>query len=207
MIKSTHTSRSLLLLAVCLNFHAVFGQVTIIGSLWENGNEAACNWYFMDQLACMELISQEANGTSIQTRIVMNTQTNKMTITTRTSAGVNCLTVSADSIRVTGGSSMRFVPTKEEKNFEGFGTCKKVQAKSHEQESLLFYFENEKIDLSKFAAFIKNDSNFEWLSQHTSHGFPAQALTVDALGNLQRSYLAIEIADSTDETIFELGCK
>ena len=160
MIKSTHTSRLLLLLAVCLNFHAVFGQITIKGSLWENGNEAACNWYFTDQLACMELISQEANGTSIQTRIVMNAQTNQMTITTRTSAGVNCLTVSADSIQVTSGASMRFVPTKEEKNFEGFGACKKVQAKSHEQESLLFYFENEKIDLCKIAAFIKNYSNF-----------------------------------------------
>lgn len=207
MIKSRSIYRLLLLLAVSLNFHSLSAQVTIKGSLWENGNEAACNWYFMDQLACMELISLEDDGTSIQTRIVMNSQTNQMTITTRTSAGVNCLTVSADSIQGTGGSSMRFVPTKEEKNFEGFGTCKKVQAKSHEQESLLFYFENEKIDLSKFAAFIKNDSNFEWLSQHTSHGFPAQALTVDALGNLQRSYLAIAIADSTDETIFELGCK
>jgi hypothetical protein len=207
MIKSTHTSRSLLLLAVCLNFQAVFGQITIKGSLWENGNEAACNWYFMDQLACMELISLEDDGTSIQTRIVMNAQTNQMTITTRTSVGVNCLTVSADSIQVTGGVSMRFVPTKEEKYFEGFGTCKKVQAKSHEQESLLFYFENEKIDLSKFAAFIKNDSNFEWLSQHTSHGFPAQALTVDALGNLKRSYLASTLVETINEYVFELECK
>ena len=207
MIKSTHTSRLLLLLAVCLNFHAVFGQITIKGSLWENGNEAACNWYFTDQLACMELISQEANGTSIQTRIVMNAQTNQMTITTRTSAGVNCLTVSADSIQVTSGASMRFVPTKEEKNFEGFGACKKVQAKSHEQESLLFYLENEKIEMSKFAAFIKNDSNFEWLSQHTSHGFPAQALTVDALGNLQRSYLASTLVETVNEYVFELECK
>jgi hypothetical protein len=207
MIKSTHNYRSILLLAVSLNFFALSGQVTITGSLWENGSEAECNWYFKDHLACMEIISKEPKGTSVHTRIVLNAQTKQMTISTKTTNGVNCLTVSADSIRSNSNSSPRFIPSKEEKIFDGFGSCKKVQAKSHEQESLLYYFENNQINLSQFSDFLKNDTGFTWLSQNTTHGFPVQSITVDALGNLQRSYLVISMVESVNEGVFEVECK
>jgi len=207
MIKSKSIYRFLLLLAVSLNYHSLSAQVRIKGSLWDNGNEAECNWYFKDHLACMELISKEPNGTSVHTRIVLNAQTKQMTISTKTTNGVNCLTVSADSIRSNSNSSPRFFPSKEEKIFDGFGSCKKVQAKSHEQESLLFYFENNQINLGQFSDFLKNDTGFNWLSQNTTHGFPVQSITVDALGNLQRSYLAFSISEIVDESIFESGCK
>lgn len=204
MIKSTHTSRSLLLLAVCLNFHAVFGQVTIKGSLWENGNEAACNWYFMDQLACMEMISNEADGTRIQTRLVMNANTRQLTIVSSTSSGTNYLTLSADSIRSSQTAPVRFIEVNEQRKFEGFGSCKKMQAKSHTQESLLYYFENEKINLSLFTDFLKGDAGFEWLSNNTSNGFPVQSITVDAMGNLKRSFIASSIDYTVNDSVFEV---
>jgi hypothetical protein len=207
MIKLRSIYRLLLLLAVSLNFHSLSAQVRIKGSLWDNGNEAECNWYFKDHLACMELISKEPNGTSVHTRIVLNAQTKQMTISTTTTNGVNCLTVSADSIRSNSNSSPRFIPSKEEKIFDGFGSCKKVQSKSHEQESLLFYFEHNQINLGQFSDFLKNDTGFTWLSQNTTHGFPVQSITVDALGNLQRSYLAISIVESVEEGVFEVECK
>jgi hypothetical protein len=207
MIKSRPIYRLLLLLAVSLNFHSLSAQVTIKGSLWDNGNEAECNWFFKDNFACMELISLNTDGTSIHTRLVMNAQTKEMTIVTRSSTGSNCLIVSADSIRSNSNAPAHFVESKEAKNFESFGSCKKVHAKSHSQESLLYYFENTKINLSLFAAFLKGDAGFEWLSTHTTNGFPVQSITVDALGNLQRSYLAISMVESVDDRVFEVECK
>ncbi len=202
MTKSIFIYRLLLLLAVILNFHSLKAQVTIKGSLWDKGIEMECNWYFKDHLACMEMISNEADGTRIQTRLVMNANTQQLTIVSSTSSGTNYFTLSADSIRPNQSTPVRFIESSEVRNFEGFGSCRKMQAKSHTQESLLYYFENEKINLSLYTAFLKGDTGFEWLSANTSNGFPVQSITVDAMGNLQRSYIALSIEEKVDEGIF-----
>ena len=206
MINSRNAKRYLLILTLSLNLFSIFGQVTIKGSLWENGIESECNWYFKDHLACLEFISKESNGSILQTRTIMNAQSKQMTIITHSSSGQNCLTVSADSIQTNISSTPLFVTTKEVKNFDGFGDCKKIQAKSHTQESLLYFFENDQIDLSLFTSFLKGDAGFEWLSTNTSNGFPVQSITVDALGNLKRSFLATSVESKVNEQVFEIIC-
>ncbi len=206
MIKSINIKRYLLLMTLSLNLFSLFGQVTIKGSLWENGNESECNWYFKDHLACMEMISNQTDGTKIQTRLVMNANTQQLTIVSSTSSGTNYLTLSADSIRSSQTAPVRFIEVNEQRNFEGFGSCKKIQAKSHTQESLLYYFENAKINLSLFTDFLKGDACFEWLSTNTSNGFPVQSITVDPLGNLKRSFLATSIDYSVNDSVFGVIC-
>jgi hypothetical protein len=71
----------------------------------------------------------------------------------------------------------------------------------------MFSFENNAISLSKFKNFMKNDVVFEFLSSTSNHQFPAQALTVSATGELQRSYLANSINASFSETIFNTVCE
>jgi hypothetical protein len=182
-------------------------KVAIYGSLWENGTESTCNWFFKEDLACMQLIFKGAQNETIDTRLIMNAQTNKLIVVTISNGNETCISVSADSIQRENHSQLNFKSTGSTKEFENLGICERYNAKNHTNEYLMFSFENNAISLSKFKNFIKNDVVFEFLSSSANHQFPAQALTVSATGELQRSYLANSISESFSDAIFIGTCE
>lgn len=182
-------------------------KVAIYGSLWENGAESACNWFFKGDLACMQLIFKGKQNESIETRLIMNSQTNIMKVITINNGVENCFSISADSILKENNSQLNFKSTGSTKEFENLGNCIRFNAKNHTNEYLVYSFDNNAISLSKFKNFIKNDVVFEFLSSSVNHQFPAQALTVTATGELKRSYLANSVSETFSETIFEGACE
>lgn len=182
-------------------------KVAIYGSLWENGSESTCNWFFKGDLACMQLIFKGAQNETIETRLIMNSQTNKMTVITTNYGVENCFSISADSIQKENNTQLNFKSTGSTKEFENLGNCVRYNAKNHTNEYLVYSFNNNAISLSKFNNFIKNDIVFEFLSSSANHQFPAQALTVSATGELQRSYLANSISESFSDAIFIGTCE
>ena len=182
-------------------------KVAVYGSLWENGSESTCNWFFKGDLACMQLIFKGAQNETIETRLIMNSQTNKMTVITSNNGAENCFSISADSIQKENISQLNFKSTGSTKEFENFGNCMRFNAKNHTNEYLVYSFDNNAISLSKFKNFIKNDVVFEFLSSTVNHQFPVQALTVSATGELQRSYMANSIEESFSEAVFNGTCE
>ena len=182
-------------------------KVAIYGSLWENGNESTCNWFFKGDLACMQLVFKGAQNETIDTRLILNAQTNKMTVITISNGSKTCISISADSIQRENNTQLNFKSSGSTKEFENLGNCVRFNAKNHTNEYLLYSFENNAISLSKFKNFMKNDVVFEFLSSTSNHQFPAQALTVSATGELQRSYMATSISESFSETIFNGTCE
>ena len=182
-------------------------QVAVLGSIWEKGNESVCNWYFKGDLACMQLIFKGAQSETIETRLIMNSQTNKMTVVTSNNGAENCFSISADSIQKETTGSINFKSTGSKKDFENLGNCVRFNAKNHTNEYLVYSFDNNAISLSKFKNFMKNDVVFEFLGSTSNHQFPAQALTVSATGELQRSYITNSIEESFSEAIFNGTCE
>jgi hypothetical protein len=182
-------------------------KVAIYGSLWENGSESTCNWFFKGDLACMQLIFKGAQNETIDTRLILNAQTNKMTVITISNGSETCISISADSIQRENNTQLNFKSSGSSKEFENIGNCVRFNAKNHTNEYLLYSFENNAISLSKFKNFMKNDVVFEFLSSTNNHQFPAQALTVSATGELQRSYLANSVETSFSEGIFNDLCE
>jgi hypothetical protein len=182
-------------------------KVAVYGSLWENGSESTCNWFFKGDLACMQLIFKGAQNETIETRLIMNSQTNKMTVITSNNGAENCFSISADSIQKENISQLNFKSTGSTKEFENFGNCMRFNAKNHTNEYLVYSFDNNAISLSKFKNFIKNDVVFEFLSSTVNHQFPVQALTVSATGELQRSYMANFIEETFSEAVFNGTCE
>jgi len=182
-------------------------KVAVYGSLWENGSESTCNWFFKGDLACMQLIFKGAQNETIETRLIMNSQTNKMTVITSNNGAENCFSISADSIQKENNSQLNFKSSGSTKEFENFGNCMRFNAKNHTNEYLVYSFDNNAISLSKFKNFIKNDVVFEFLSSTVNHQFPVQALTVSATGELQRSYMANSIEESFSEAVFNGTCE
>jgi hypothetical protein len=182
-------------------------KVAVYGSLWENGSESTCNWFFKGDLACMQLIFKGAQNETIETRLIMNSLTNKMTVITTNNGAENCFSISADSIQKENNSQLNFKSSGSTKEFENFGNCMRFNAKNHTNEYLVYSFDNNAISLSKFKNFIKNDVVFEFLSSTVNHQFPVQALTVSATGELQRSYMANSIEESFSEAIFNGSCE
>jgi hypothetical protein len=182
-------------------------QVAVLGSIWEKGNESVCNWYFKGDLACMQLIFKGAQSETIETRLIMNSQTNKMTVVTSNNGAENCFSISADSIQKENNSQLNFKSSGSTKEFENFGNCLRFNAKNHTNEYLVYSFDNNAISLSKFKNFIKNDVVFEFLSSTVNHQFPVQAISVSATGELQRSYMANSIEESFSEAIFNGTCE
>jgi len=187
----------------------LFGQskVAIYGSLWENGSESTCNWFFKGDMACMQLIFKGAQNETIDTRLIMNAKTNKMTVVTISNGTETCISISADSIHRENSTQLNFKSSGSTKEFENLGNCIRFNAKNHTNEYLLYSFENNAISLSKYKNFMKNDVVFEFLSSTNNHQFPAQALTVSVTGELQRSYLANSISESFSEAIFNGACE
>ena len=182
-------------------------KVAIYGSLWENGNESVCNWYFKGDLACMQLIFKGTQNENIDTRLIMNAQTNKLTVITISNGSETCISISADSIQRENNTQLSFKSSGSTKEFENLGNCVRFNAKNHTNEYLLYSFENNAISLSKFKNFMKNDVVFEFLSSTSNHQFPAQALTVSATGELQRSFLANSLSDTFSDSIFDGTCE
>jgi hypothetical protein len=69
---------------------------------------------------------------------------------------------------------------------------------------IAFVYSSEKIDLSRFASFFKNDQIFAMLALNKIEGFPIQAITVAPNGELLRSYLAKEITETLPQGIFDI---
>lgn len=182
-------------------------KVAIYGSLWENGSESTCNWFFKGDLACMQLVFKGAQNETIDTRLILNAQTNKMTVITISNGSKTCISISADSIQRENNTQLNFKSSGSTKEFENLGNCVRFNAKNHTNEYLLYSFENNAISLSKFKNFMKNDVVFEFLSATNNHQFPAQALTVSATGELQRSYMATSISESFSDSIFDGTCE
>jgi hypothetical protein len=204
------TKRKQLFLALVLfvpSFFFAQSKVAVYGSLWENGTESTCNWFFKGDLACMQLIFKGAQNETIDTRLIMNAKTNKMTVITASNGNETCVSISADSILRENNIQLKFNSSGITKEFENIGNCVRYNAKNHTNEYLIFSFENNAIALSKFQNFIKNDVVFEFLSSSANHQFPAQALTVSATGELKRSYLASSIDETFSEAIFEVACE
>jgi hypothetical protein len=204
------TKRRQLIFALLLFAPSLFfaqSKVAIYGSLWENGSESVCNWYFKGDLACMQLIFKGAQNETIDTRLIMNAQTNKMTVITTNNGVENCFSISADSIQRENNTQLNFKSSGSTKEFENLGNCVRYNAKNHTNEYLLYSFENNAISLSKFKNFMKNDVVFEFLGSTSNHQFPAQALTVSATGELQRSYITNSIEESFSEAIFNGTCE
>ncbi len=204
------TKRRQLIFAVLFlvpSFLFAQSKVAIYGSLWENGSESTCNWYFKGDIACMQLIFKGAQNETIDTRLIMNANTNKMTVVTISNGSETCISVSADSIQRENNTQLNFKSSGSTKEFENLGNCVRFNAKNHTNEYLLYSFENNAISLAKFKNFMKNDVIFEFLSSSNNHQFPAQALTVSATGELQRSYLANSISESFSEAVFNGVCE
>lgn len=203
------TKRQLLFTLLLFVPSLLFAQskVAIYGSLWENGNESTCNWFFKGDVACMQLIFKGAQNETIDTRLIMNAKTNKMTVVTNSNGNETCISISADSIQRENNTQLNFKSSGSTKEFENLGNCVRFNAKNHTNEYLLYSFENNVISLAKFKNFMKNDVIFEFLSSSNNHQFPAQALTVSATGELQRSYLANSISGSFSEAIFDGACE
>ncbi len=204
------TKRRQLIFALLLFAPSIFfaqSKVVIYGSLWENGSESVCNWYFKGDLACMQLIFKGAQNETIDTRLIMNAQTNKMTVISISNGNETCISISADSIQRENNTQLNFKSSESAKEFENLGNCVRYNAKNHTNEYLLYSFENNAISLSKFKNFMKNDVVFEFLSSTSNHQFPAQALTVSATGELQRSYMATSISEVFGTEIFAGSCE
>lgn len=204
------TKRRQLIFALLLFAPSLFfaqSKVAIYGSLWENGSESVCNWYFKGDLACMQLIFKGAQNETIDTRLIMNAQTNKMTVISISNGNETCISISADSIQRENNTQLNFKSSGSTKEFENLGNCERYNAKNHTNEYLLYSFENNAISLSKFKNFMKNDVVFEFLSSTSNHQFPAQALTVSATGELQRSYMATSISEVFGTEIFAGSCE
>ena len=182
-------------------------KVAVYGSLWENGNESTCNWFFKADLACMQLIFKGAQNEMIDTRLIMNARTNKMTVITISNSNQTCVSISADSIQRENNTQLNFKSTGSTKEFENIGNCRRYNAKNHINEYLVYCFENQAISLSKFKNFIKNDVVFEFLSSTTNNQFPAQSLTVSATGEIQRSFLVNSINETYSDEIFKGICE
>jgi hypothetical protein len=155
----------------------------------------------------MQLIFKGAQNETIETRLIMNSQTNKMTVVTSNNGAENCFSISADSIQKETTGSINFKSTGSKKDFENLGNCVRFNAKNHTNEYLVYSFDNNAISLSKFKNFMKNDVVFEFLGSTSNHQFPAQALTVSATGELQRSYITNSIEESFSEAIFNGTCE
>jgi len=194
------------LVLVLPNLILAQSKVAIYGSIWENGNESTCNWYFKGDIACMQLIFKGQESETIETKLIMNAQTNILSIVTSKNGINSCYVVPADSILKLNNSQVTFKTTGSTKEFDGFGNCVRYNAKSHTNEYLTFTFENQAISLQKFKSFIKNDPVFEYFSSYSNHLFPAQAITVSPTGELQRSYLASGLELDFSEAIFQVTC-
>jgi hypothetical protein len=204
------TKNKILINALVLFLPSLFfaqTQVAVLGSIWEKGNESVCNWYFKGDLACMQLIFKGAQNETIETRLIMNSQTNKMTVVTSNNGAENCFSISADSIQKETTGSINFKSTGSKKDFENLGECVRFNAKNHTNEYLTYCFENNAIALHKFKNFIKNDVVFEFISSTENHQFPAQVLTTSSTGELQRSYMATSISEVFGTEIFAGSCE
>jgi hypothetical protein len=155
----------------------------------------------------MQLIFKGAQNETIDTRLIMNAQTNKMTVISISNGNETCISISADSIQRENNTQLNFKSSGSTKEFENLGNCVRYNAKNHTNEYLLYSFENNAISLSKFKNFMKNDVVFEFLGSTSNHQFPAQALTVSATGELQRSYITNSIEESFSEAIFNGTCE
>jgi len=182
-------------------------KVAVYGSIWEKGNESECNWYFKGDLACMQLIFKGSQNETIETRLIMNSQTNKLTVVTKNNETETCISVSADSIKKETKALLAFKSIGNSKEIENLGTCVRFNAKNHTNEYLVYVFENNAISLHKFKNFIKNDIIFEFFSASVNHQFPAQALSTTSTGELQRSFIVSSINDSFSEEIFAGACE
>ncbi len=181
----------LVVTTLILLFNRVYSQkISIYGSILENGIESKCNWYFEGDKACMELIFRNQENSITTMRIIMNSANQQLKIVTLSNESRNCYSTIADSIKDTKSKTINFVSTHIKKEFDIFGICTKIQARDVTNEYLIYVFENENINLSRFQTFIKNDKIFEFISSTKSNQFPVQAITTLSNGELQRSYLA-----------------
>jgi hypothetical protein len=181
-------------------------EIAIYGTILENGKVSACNWYFKENQACMELIFNDENNSKVTTRLLMNSETNILKISTIKNGSTSCFSISADSIKSTFINSVYFVQTTNVKEFDSFGNCSKTQGRNLTNEYLVYTFENENINLNKFKNFIKNDVIFEFLSNTTKNKFPVQAITTTSSGELIRSYLAEKISKEIPNDLFNSSC-
>lgn len=187
---------------------SVFSQkIAIYGSILENGSVSACNWYFKENQACMELIYSDDNKSKVTTRILMNSESNIVNIWTLKNGLSSCFSISADSIKSTNSNSVNFIHTTYSKEFDSFGKCFKTQGRNLTNEYLIYTFENENIDLYKFKSFIKNDVIFEFICSIRNNKFPVQAITTSSTGELIRSYLAEKITNEFLDDIFNSSCE
>jgi hypothetical protein len=137
----------------------------------------------------------------------MNSSNQQLKIVTINNESRNCYSTIADSIKNIKSKTINFVSTHIKKEFDIFGICTKIQARDLTNEYLIYVFENENINLSRFQTFIKNDKIFEFMSSTKSNQFPVQAITTLSNGELQRSYLAETYSLEVPSYIFSTeGC-
>jgi ankyrin repeat protein len=181
-----------------------FGQMAIKGSLWEYGASSECNWYFADNLACMEIIPEKNENGTTAIRVIMDATSKKITLVTENVNGSNYFSTSMDSIKGQVQSLVQFQKTGTTKEFDQLGTCVKYQAKTHENEYIAFLFDAPSINLGLFKAFFKDDELFGFLATELPHSFPAQSITVKANGELQRSFQASSTSTKFFFSVFEI---
>jgi hypothetical protein len=175
-------------------------QVTIKGSIWSNGYESACNWYFQDNKACMEIfIAQDPNNLGVQSiKMIMDAQTGKLTIVSRKNSEVLVYEVSADSIQAANYSLPLFLKTAERTAEQ----LEKYQAVTHQNEWMFLLQADVNVNLSLFKAFLKDDAAFAWIAQQGIKGFPERSIMVDSRGNLIRSWRTLSIENKVDDAVF-----
>jgi hypothetical protein len=176
-------------------------KVAIYGSLWEQGQESKCNWYFHDDKAVMELI-YEVEGKNIRALIGMKSGSNQLFVNTIVEGSANCTSIHIDSIRPGSIENISFVRNGSPKEFDSFGVCQRAQARTHTNEFMMYVFAHPAIQFSKFGDFIKNDPAFQWLSTQSGHDFPVQSFVVKTNGELERSFLANSYTEDFDSAIF-----
>lgn len=181
---------------------AAGAQVTIKGSIWNNGHESNCNWHFQGNKACMELFfSHDAsNGTGIQSmKLIMNATSGIMTIVSRKHSEVLVYEVHADSIQGVKGTLPVFSKTADGATEQ----LQKYQAVTHQYEWMFMLQTSLDINLSVFKAFFKDDEAFAWLAEQQIKGFPERSIMVDSRGNLIRSWRTLSIEQLVDAAVFE----
>jgi hypothetical protein len=176
-------------------------KVAIYGSLWEQGAESKCNWYFQGDKAVMELI-YDVEGKNIRALIGMKSGSNQLFVNTIVDGAANCTSIHKDSIRPGIMGNISFIRNGSPKEFESFGVCQRAQARTHTNEFMMYVFSHPAIQFSKFAAFVKNDPAFQWLSTQSGHDFPVQSFVVKTNGELERSFLANSFTEDFDSGIF-----
>lgn len=177
------------------------------GSLWENGRESECNWYFNGNRACMEFNYLDDQQQAINVRLVMDATTQKMQIVTTTPQGEVCHQFPVDSIKGSA-STVQLVGSTTTGSLGAYST-QKWQGRTHEFQYLSFTIQDEKVKLSAFLNFLKNDEIFRFFAVQNQNRFPVQVVKTNALGELLRSYVVNEVlTDFSDSKLsFSSSCE